>query len=103
MTHCQAQSFPIVVEAQKFIDAYLPPVDLQLNECAAQDLVIFTDGSFTKAGSKPVTAAWEFVVQPGDEEEAINEGSGPLATRMPSGTTVFWSRPTKRPSCRQLT
>ena len=29
-------------EAQKFIDAYWPPVELQLSECASQDLVIFT-------------------------------------------------------------
>ena len=49
-----------------------------ISECIEQDLVIFNDGSFTKAGSKPATAEWGFVVQPGDGEEAIHEGSGPL-------------------------
>ena len=42
--------------------------------------MIFTDGSFTKAGSKPATAGWGFLVQPGDGEEPIHEGSGPLVT-----------------------
>ena len=43
-------------------------------------MVIFTDGSFTKAGKKPATAGWGFVVQAGQGEVAIHEGSGPLVT-----------------------
>ena len=42
--------------------------------------MIFTDGSFTKAGSRPATAGWGFLVQLGSNEEAIHEGSGPLVT-----------------------
>ena len=75
LKHYQAQSFPTAVEAQKYIDTYVPPVTIELGECTEQDLVIFTDGSFTKAGSKPVTAGWGFVVQPSDGEVAICKGS----------------------------
>ena len=80
LRHCQAQSFPAAAEAQQYIDTYRPPVTIELSECTEQDLVIFTDGSFTKAGSKPATAGWGFLVQPGSCEEATHEGSGPLAT-----------------------
>ena len=80
LKHCQAQSFPTAVEAQNYIDTYVPQVTIELRECTEQDLVIFTDGSFTKAGSKPTTAGWGFVVRPGDGEAAIYEGSGPLVT-----------------------
>ena len=80
LRHCQSQSFPTAVEAQRYIDTYSPPVPIELVERVKQDLVIFTDGSFTKAGSKPATAGWGFVTQPGTSEEAIYEGSGPLVT-----------------------
>ena len=56
LRHCQSQAFPTVAEAQKYIDTYSPPVSIELVECVERDLVIFTDGSFTKAGKKPATA-----------------------------------------------
>ena len=80
LKRCKAMSFPTAAEAQRYIDTYRPPVAIALGECTAQDLVIFTDGSFTKAGSKPATAGWGYVVQPGSSEDAIHEGSGPLVT-----------------------
>ena len=55
-------------------------MSVELEECVEGDLVIFTDGSFTKAGKQPATAGWGFVVQSGTREEAIHEGSGPLGT-----------------------
>ena len=42
--------------------------------------MIFTDGSFTKTVSKPATAGLGFLVQPGNSEAAIHEGSGSLVT-----------------------
>ena len=73
-------SFSSLSEAQAFLDGYQAPVRVDLDQCTGPDLVIFTDGSYTPSGSKPASAGWGFVVQPGDEETAIHEGSGPLFT-----------------------
>ena len=63
LRHCQSLAFPTVGEAQKYIDTYTPPVAIELEECVEGGLVIFTDGSFTKAGKQPATAEWGFVVR----------------------------------------
>ena len=78
--HSKAVSSPTHREAQAFIGAYQPPATVILDDCAAPDLVIFPNGSYTPAGALPARSGWGFVVQPGDVETAIHEGSGLLIT-----------------------
>ena len=78
LRHSKAVSFPSHSEAQAFMDGYQVPVRVDLSQCTAPDLVVFTDGSCTPSGAKPATSGWGFVVQSSDEETAIHERSGPL-------------------------
>ena len=57
LKHCKAVSFSSHNEAQAFVDGYQVPVRVDLDQCTAPDLVIFTDGSYTPSGSKPCASS----------------------------------------------
>ena len=58
LRHGKALAFPSRQKDQNYIDTYQAPVRINLRDCTAPDVVIFTDGSYTPTGTHLAMVGW---------------------------------------------